>query len=438
VQLDYGASLRAISQTNPFIYALAIAAFYLSFVVRTVRWELLLRNTGESEHFGELFHIVILAWFANCVLPAKMGDFYRAYLLRQQTDVSGSKGLGTIFSERALDFLVLMSLLVVSGLISFHAVVPQKFLPAFIVGILICAGLIAGLIVIRYSEGRLSRFIPHRLQERAAHFKHGLLSAFAGRIPLLVSLTVIVWMAESARLFLVVQALPLHVSLSIAQIVFIALVASLLTTIPALTGGLVLVEVGIIPVVAFFCLLALGSPWLVEMFRIERPEAVITRAAQASVRKSVQDPVFDASVNVLGTVALLRASVRHQVRRFLFASTGGAIYGDTDQTPTSEDAPALPVSPYGAAKLASEVYLRTFHALHGLSFAALRYANVYGPRQDPHGEAGVVAIFSQRLIRGEKARINGDGKQTRDFVYVGDVADANARALTSDQVGAFN
>src|SRR5216110_371490 len=102
VQFDYGESLRAISQVNVLIYALAFAAFYFSFVVRTIRWELLLRNTGESNRFGELFHIVILAWFANCVLPAKMGDFYRAYLLRQQTDVSGSKGLGTIFSERAL------------------------------------------------------------------------------------------------------------------------------------------------------------------------------------------------------------------------------------------------------------------------------------------------------------------------------------------------
>ena len=114
------------------------------------------------------------------------------------------------------------------------------------------------------------------------------------------------------------------------------------------------------------------------------------------------------------------------------------IYGDTDLVPTPEDAPAIPMSPYGASKLAAEVYLRTFHALHGLSYAALRYANVYGPRQDPHGEAGVVAIFAQRLLSGETARINGDGKQTRDFVYVGDVAEANARALTSDVVGSFN
>jgi UDP-glucose 4-epimerase len=193
-----------------------------------------------------------------------------------------------------------------------------------------------------------------------------------------------------------------------------------------------------LPPKARFYQMELGSPWLAEMFRIERPEAVVHQAAQASVRRSVEDPVFDAGINVLGTAALLQASVDHGVRRFLFASTGGAIYGDTDQVPTPEDAPAVPVSPYGASKLAAEVYLRTFHALHRLSYAALRYANVYGPRQDPHGEAGVVAIFSQRLLAGESAVINGDGKQTRDFVYVGDVADANARAIVSDAVGSFN
>jgi UDP-glucose 4-epimerase len=189
---------------------------------------------------------------------------------------------------------------------------------------------------------------------------------------------------------------------------------------------------------ARFYQMDLLSPWLDELFRIERPEAVVHQAAQASVRRSVKDPVFDARVNVLGTAALLQASVHHGVRRFLFASTGGALYGDADVIPTPEDYPTLPVSPYGASKLAAEVYLRTFHALHGLSYAALRYANVYGPRQDPRGEAGVVAIFAQRLLSGQRARINGDGKQTRDFVYVGDVAEANARALTSDAVGSFN
>ena len=189
---------------------------------------------------------------------------------------------------------------------------------------------------------------------------------------------------------------------------------------------------------ARFYQMDLHSPWIDELFRIERPEAVVHQAAQASVRRSVEDPVFDAGVNVLGTAALLQASVHHGVRRFLFASTGGALYGDADVIPTPEDYPTLPVSPYGASKLAAEVYLRTFHAMHGLSYAALRYANVYGPRQDPHGEAGVVAIFTRRLLSGEKARINGDGKQTRDFVYVGDVAEANARVLASEAVGSFN
>jgi len=189
---------------------------------------------------------------------------------------------------------------------------------------------------------------------------------------------------------------------------------------------------------ARFYQMDVGSPWLDELFRIEQPNAVVHQAAQASVRRSVEDPVSDARVNVLGIAALLQASARHGVSRFLFASTGGALYGEADITPTPEDYPTLPVSPYGASKLAGEVYLRTFHALHGLSYAALRYANVYGPRQDPHGEAGVVAIFSQRLLSGEKPRINGDGMQTRDFVYAGDVADANARALQSAAIGSFN
>jgi len=189
---------------------------------------------------------------------------------------------------------------------------------------------------------------------------------------------------------------------------------------------------------ARFYQMELDSPWLDQLFAIERPEAVVHHAAQASVRRSVADPVFDAKVNVLGTIALLHASVRHQVRRFVFASTGGAIYGDASVVPTPEDYPAVPISPYGASKLAAESMLATFNAMSGLSYAALRYANVYGPRQDPHGEAGVVAIFSQQLLGGAEAVITGDGTQTRDFVYVADVAEANLFALTSQVVGAFN
>lgn len=189
---------------------------------------------------------------------------------------------------------------------------------------------------------------------------------------------------------------------------------------------------------ARFYQMELDSPWIEELFEIERPEAVFHQAGQPSVRRSVEDPLFDARVNVLGTIALLKASVRCGVRRFLFASTGGAVYGEASLIPTSEDYPATPVSPYGASKLAAEIYLRTFHALYGLSYAALRYANVYGPRQDPHGEAGVVGIFAQRMLANEDAIINGDGRQTRDFVYVGDVAEANLLALTSAAVGVFN
>lgn len=187
-----------------------------------------------------------------------------------------------------------------------------------------------------------------------------------------------------------------------------------------------------------FYQMELDSPWLDELFAIERPEAVVHLAAQASVRRSVADPVFDARVNVLGTIALLHAAVRLQVRRFVFSSTGGAIYGEASVVPTPEDYPAAPISPYGASKLAAELMLATFHAMSGLSYAALRYANVYGPRQDPHGEAGVVAIFSRQLLAGEEAVITGDGAQTRDFVYAADVAEANLLALDSSAVGAFN
>lgn len=189
---------------------------------------------------------------------------------------------------------------------------------------------------------------------------------------------------------------------------------------------------------ARFYQLELDSPWVNELFSVERPEAVVHHAAQASVRRSVADPVFDARVNVLGTIVLLQASLRHHVRRFVLASTGGAIYGEASVVPTPEDYPAVPVSPYGASKLAAELMLATFRAMSSLSYAALRYSNVYGPRQDPEGEAGVVAIFSRQLLAGAEAIITGDGEQTRDFVYVADVAEANALALSSVAVGAFN
>lgn len=148
-------------------------------------------------------------------------------------------------------------------------------------------------------------------------------------------------------------------------------------------------------------------------------------AAQMDVRKSVDDPVFDAHVNVIGLLNLLEGARSGAVRRIVFASSGGTVYGEGAPTPTPETAGKLPASPYGTAKLTSEYYLATFSQLFGMEAVALRYSNVYGPRQNPHGEAGVVAIFGKRLLEGEPITIYGDGEQTRDLVYVEDVAAAN-------------
>jgi UDP-glucose 4-epimerase len=158
-------------------------------------------------------------------------------------------------------------------------------------------------------------------------------------------------------------------------------------------------------------------------------EVLVHHAAQMDVRKSVEDPVFDADVNLVGMLNLLEAARRGSVRQVIFASTGGAIYGEQDVHPADETHPARPVSPYGVAKLASERYLYFYHHQYGIDATCLRYANVYGPRQNPHGEAGVVAIFMRRLLEGEQPVINGDGKQTRDYVYVADVVRANLAAL---------
>ena len=172
-----------------------------------------------------------------------------------------------------------------------------------------------------------------------------------------------------------------------------------------------------------------------DLFDAVRPEAVLHLAAQADVRVSVARPVEDAEVNVLGTVRILEGARKHGAQ-VVFSSTGGAIYGDCTKS-APEDSPCEPLSPYGTAKLAAEEYLRTYNRLYGTRHIALRYGNVYGPRQDPHGEAGVVAIFLGALARGEQARIFGDGSQTRDYVYVGDVARATVAAL-GHEGGVFN
>lgn len=183
--------------------------------------------------------------------------------------------------------------------------------------------------------------------------------------------------------------------------------------------------------------LDIRTPDAAAAVRQWRPDVVCHHAAQMSVSRSVREPLFDASVNLVGGLNLLEAA-REVGSRFLFASTGGALYGDADVLPTPETYPARPVSPYGVAKLSFEHYLHCYRVQHGLPYVALRYANVYGPRQNPHGEAGVVAIFCLKLLADQQPVINGDGKQTRDLVHVADVVRSNLLALDSDVTGHFN
>jgi len=168
------------------------------------------------------------------------------------------------------------------------------------------------------------------------------------------------------------------------------------------------------------------------------PEVIFHLAAQIDVRKSVADPAHDSRVNVEGTINVLNAAQASGVRRLINTSTGGAIYGEGQILPAPEDHPVAPESPYGLSKFCAENYCALFTRLHGLSTVSLRYGNVYGPRQDPLGEAGVIAIFCGKLLEGGRPQIFGDGKQTRDYVFVGDVVDANLRAADSDVTGPFN
>lgn len=177
---------------------------------------------------------------------------------------------------------------------------------------------------------------------------------------------------------------------------------------------------------------------LAELFEKEKFDVVNHHAAQMDVRRSVKDPEFDATTNILGTINLLQNCVKYSVNKFMFASTGGAVYGEQDYFPADEKHNTQPKSPYGISKLAVEKYLYFYHTEHKLNYTILRYANIYGPRQNPFGEAGVVAIFSTRLLKGEQPIINGHGKQTRDYVFVGDVVKANLIALSDKDSDIYN
>jgi UDP-glucose 4-epimerase len=195
----------------------------------------------------------------------------------------------------------------------------------------------------------------------------------------------------------------------------------------ALAGGAALVEADI-----------RDAAGVREIVANARPEAIFHLAAQIDVRKSVADPAFDARINVEGTINMLNAALEAGVRRFVNTSTGGAIYGEGQILPAPEDHPVAPLAPYGASKFCAETYCGLFRRLHGLSTVSLRYGNVYGPRQDPLGEAGVIAIFCGKLLEGGRPTIFGDGTQTRDYDYVGDVVAANLAAASADGAGPYN
>jgi len=183
---------------------------------------------------------------------------------------------------------------------------------------------------------------------------------------------------------------------------------------------------------ATFYQLDIRSPKLAEVFEKERPDYVNHHAAQMDVRRSVAQPLFDADVNILGSINVIECAKRYQVKRMVYISTGGAVFGEPEYVPCDENHPINPICQYGASKHTVEHYLFMYHVNYGLNYTVLRYPNVYGPRQDPHGEAGVVAIFTGQMLAGEQVAINGDGEQQRDFVYVGDCARANLLALTQN------
>lgn len=174
------------------------------------------------------------------------------------------------------------------------------------------------------------------------------------------------------------------------------------------------------------------------IFKENKIDIINHHAAQMDVRKSVDDPIYDADVNILGSLNLLQLAVKYKIKKFIFASTGGAVYGEQDYFPADEKHLQNPLSPYGISKLALEKYLYFYKMTHNLDYTILRYANVYGPRQDPHGEAGVVAIFAKKILKGEPPIINGDGGQTRDYTFVEDVVEANMLAIKNDINGIYN
>ena len=251
--IDWGDAWHRIVHANPWLYLAGLAVYYLSFLIRSFRWHVLLKNAGVDEPTRSLIGILITSFFVNCVVPAKMGDVYRAYLARVKLGVSGAKALGTVIAERLLDLCVLMALLIAAGAVVFHTKAPGILVPYVIAGTAVCLAGVGVILAMRAGRGqRILRLLPEAVFHRYENFRIGTVRSL-GRLPTLGVLTVLVWVCESARLGFVVAALHLPVGvggngLGPSQFLLIALVAALLTTIPFLPGGLGLVEAGMVGV----------------------------------------------------------------------------------------------------------------------------------------------------------------------------------------------
>lgn len=256
IDIDVAQTIRQIRSINPWLYLLAFVCFYLTFPLRALRWRWLLRNAdfplprgrGSWASIPALTEYLGLSWFANCVVPAKLGDAYRGYLLKHNGGVSFSRTLGTIFAERLLDMIVLFGLLVLSGWEVFGAQMPPATRIIFLFGLVLVVVIVIGLAAMRYLSPFIRRVMPQRLQRVYGHFEAGTLGALKPTsFPVLFGLTALIWMGESLRLFLVIEAMG-GLRLGLPAIIFVALASSLLTTVPATPGGLGLVEGGIIGV----------------------------------------------------------------------------------------------------------------------------------------------------------------------------------------------
>jgi uncharacterized protein (TIRG00374 family) len=247
--INWGDALSRIRNANPLLYLAALLVYYSSFLIRALRWHVLLRNAGENRPARSLVGIIVTSFFVNCVVPAKMGDIYRAYLARIRLGVSASKALGTIIAERLFDLCVLMGLLIAAGALVFYHRAPGVLVPYVVVGTLVCLAGVGVILVMRAGRGqRLLRLLPEAIFHRYENFRLGTVHSF-GRFPIVITLTGIVWALEAGRLGLVVFALyGAGSGLGPSQFVLIALVAALLTTVPFLPGGIGLVEAGMVGV----------------------------------------------------------------------------------------------------------------------------------------------------------------------------------------------